>query len=311
MILFLLLIAGLVFLGGPGLIRAGRGHPAHFARNGLAVQLIGFVLVEAGLLLWASPAILDLAGATDLARICRAMLGGLLPPGWQVGVAAGVAALVLAGLAVRGALRARALQRNMRVEALLGDHHIQQDHDLVVLPVDDALAYTVGGRPPQVVISQGLIAAVGQNGLEAVCAHEAVHARHRHHRYLLALAGIGSAFTWYPPARRGARMVRLALERWADEEAGEHTTNGRDNVRRALVSTAFALAGPEVAAFGSADTLMARVRALAAPPPRSSPVWVTAGYLTVWVTGVLAVGVLGWATRMSILAVTNPGLCIV
>lgn len=311
MILFLLLVAGLVFLAAPGLISVGRGHPAHFARNGLAVQLIGFVLVEAGLLLWASPAILDLIGATDLARVCRAMLGGLLPPGWQVGVAAGIASLVLAGLAVRGVRRARALQRNMRVEALLGDHHVQQDHHLVVLPVDDAVAYTVGGGPPQVVISQGLIAAVGPHGLEAVCAHEAVHARHRHHRYLLALAGIGAAFAWYPPARRGARMVRLALERWADEEAGEHTTNGRDSVRRALQSAAFALVGPDVAAFGSADTLVARLRALAAPPPRSSPGWVTAGYLAVWVAGVLAVGVLGWTTRMSILAVTNPGLCIV
>lgn len=106
-------------------------------------------------------------------------------------------------------------------------------------------------------------------------------------------------------------MVRLALERWADEEAGQHTTNGRDRVRRALLSAAFALAGPEVAAFGSADTLMARIRALAAPPPQSSPGWVTAGYLAVWVAGVSAVGVLGWAARMSILAVTNPGLCIV
>lgn len=311
MTLFPILIAGLVFLAAPGLINVGRGHPVHFARNGLAVQLIGFVLVEAGLLLWASPAILDLIGATDLARVCRAMLGGLLPPGWQVGVAAGIAALVLAGLTVRGALQARALQRNMRVEAVLGDHHVRQDHHLVVLPVDDAVAYTVGGRPPQVVISRGLIAAVGQQGVEAVCAHEAVHARHRHHRYLLALAGIGSAFAWYPPARRGTRMVRLALERWADEEAGEHTINGRDSVRRALLSAAFALAGPEVAAFGSADTLVARVRALAAPPPRSSPVWVSTAYVAVWVTGALAVGAMAGATRMSILAVTNPGLCIV
>lgn len=311
MILFLLVGAGLVFVAAPGFIRVSGGHPAHFARNGLAVQLIGFVLVEAGLLLWASPALLDLIGATDLARVCRAMLGGLLPPGWQAGAASGMAALVLAGLAARGVLRARALQRNMRVEALLGDHHVQRDHHLVVLPVDNAVAYTVGGRPPQVVISQGLIEAVGPHGLEAVCAHEATHARHRHHRYLLALVGIGAAFAWYPPAGRAARVIRLSLERWADEEASAHTTNGRDSVRRALLSAAFALVGPDVAAFGSADTLVARVRALTAPPPQSSPGWVTAGYLAVGVAGVVAVGVLGWTTRMSILAVANPGLCIV
>lgn len=106
-------------------------------------------------------------------------------------------------------------------------------------------------------------------------------------------------------------MVRLALERWADEEAGENTTEGRDGVRRALMAAAFRLAGPEVAAFGSADTLEARVRALTGPPPRSSSWLVASGYLAVWVVGLMAAGSLGWAARMSILAVTNPGLCIV
>lgn len=311
MILVLLLTGGLTLLAGPGLLWAGRGHPAHFARNGLAVQLIGFVLVEAGLLLWASPAILDLIGATDFARICRAMLGGLLPPGWPMGIVAGVTALLLPSLAIRATVRIRNQQRSMRVEALLGDHHRRQDHHLVVLPLDGAVAYTVGGRPPQVVISQGLVDAVGPQGVEAVCAHEAVHARYRHHLYLLALGGIGSAFAWFPPAKRGAGMIRHALERWADEEAAEQSTNGREGVRRALVQAAFAQLGPGVAAFGSADTLIARVRALAAPPPQSSPTWVAVGYLTVWVIGTVSVGVLGWATRMSFLAITNPGLCII
>lgn len=309
--ILLLLLAGLALLAAPGLIRSGRGHPAHPARNGLALLLIGFALVEAGLLLWAAPALLDLVGATNLARVCRRMLGGLVPGGWETGVAAGVVALGLAGYAARGLVRARALQRSMRVESLLGDHHRHPDHHLVVLPVGDLVAYTVGGRPPQVVLSEGLLAAVGPDGVEAVCAHEKVHARHRHHRYLLALAGIGSAFAWYPPVGRGTVMVRLAMERWADEEAGESTSEGREGVRRALVAAAFRLIGPEVAAFGSADTLAARLRALAAPPPKSSPLWVTAGYLAVSAAGIMAAGSLGWAARMSILAVANPGLCVV
>lgn len=307
----LLIVSGLVLLAAPGLIRLGRGHPAHLARNGLALQVIGFILFEAGLLLWAAPALLDLVGATDLARVCRRMLGGLLPGGWETGAAAGVAALGLAALAARGVLRAVDLQRRMRVEPLLGRHHLHRDHHLVVLPVGDLVAYTVGGQSPQVVISEGLIAAVGPEGVEAVCAHERVHARHRHHRFLLALAGIGTAFAWYPPARRGVLLVRLALERWADEEAGESTRYGREGVRRALLAAASALVVPEVAAFGSADTLAARVGALADPPPRSSPMWVATGYLVVWVVGVLASGSLGWAARMSILAVVNPGLCVV
>lgn len=305
------LLAGLALVAGPGLIRLGRGHPAHMARNGLAVQLIGFALVEAGLLLWAAPALLDLVGATDLARVCRRMLGGLVPGGWETGVAAGVGAVALAGLAARGILRARAVQGSMRLGRLLGNHHLNDDHHLVVLPVDEPIAYTVGGRPPQVVISQGLLAAVGPRGAEAVCAHEIVHARHRHHRYVVALAGIESAFAWYPLAKQGAVMVRLALERWADEEAGECTDEGREGVRRALLAAAFKIVGRDVAAFGSADTWATRVRALDEPPPRAFPGWVAAAYLAVSVAGVLAVGSLGWAARMSILAVTNPGLCIV
>lgn len=305
------LLSGLALLSIPGLVRSGRWHPAHVARLGLAVLLIGFILVEAGLLLWAAPALLDLVGAADLARVCRRMLGGLVPDGWEIGTAAGSAAVGLSLLAVRGVVRVGALQRSLRVEALLGDHQQGVDHHLVVLPVPDLVAYTVGGRPPQVVISDGLVAAVGPEGVEAVCAHERVHARHRHHRYLLALAGIGLAFAWYPPARRSTAAVGLALERWADEGAGESTIEGRDGVRRALLAAAFRLVGPEVAAFGSADTLAARLRALAAPPPRSSAPWVTVGYLAVWGAGMMAAGSLTWAARMSILAVTNPGLCIV
>ena len=306
----LLLLAGLLLLACPHLMLRLRAHPAHLARHALALPLIGFALVEAGLLLWAAPALLDLVGATDLAQLCRRMLGGLVPGDWPAGAAAGVVAVVLAVVAVRGARRASRVQRAMRVEPWLGTHDHRDDHHLVVIPTERLVAYSVPGQQPQVVMSEGLVDAVGQAGVEAVCAHEMVHVRYHHHRYLVVLAGIVSALRWYPPAVRGVAMVRLALERWADEEAGESTREGRQGVRRALLAATLTQVGPDVAAFGPADTVVARLRALSNPPPRSSPRIVAAGYFLVWLAGGTAAVSLGWASGMAILAVANPGLCV-
>lgn len=306
----LLIIGGLLLLAAPGLVRVRGGHPAHWARNALGVLLTGFALVVAGLLLWAAPALLDLVGATDLARVCRRMLGGLALGGWPMGVAAGSMAVVLAGLGIRGAWRVRMIQRRMRVEPWLGVHDRRADHDLVVVPTDALLAYAVGGRPPQVVVSQGLFDTVDGELAEAICAHEEVHARYRHAGYIAALSATTAAFSWFPPARLAVSKIRLALERWADEEAGEVAPRGRQGVRSALLEVALTGLDPEVSYFGSVDTISERAQALSDPPPRPSRLWVATGYVTVWAAALVATASLAWATGMSILAVTNPGLCV-
>ncbi|MGH8925633.1 MAG: M56 family metallopeptidase [Acidimicrobiia bacterium] len=304
-----LLIGGFLLLAAPGLLSTPRGHPAHWARNFLVLQLVGFVLVEVGLLLWATPALLDLVGATDLAQVCRLMIGGV-PGGWEAGAAAGIAALALATLAARGAWRIGAAQRRLRVESWLGVHHCHPDHELVLLPVSQPVAYTVGGRPPQVVLSKGLIEAIGPEDTEAVHAHEVVHARRAHHRFLLAVGAVEAAFGWYPLVTRGVRMLRLALERWADEEAGKVTVAGRVGVRRALLAVTMVQLGSELAGFGAAETVAERARALLKPPPRSRMAFVAAGYLAVWSVALAALGSLAWATGMSLQAAATPGLCV-
>ncbi|MPZ51365.1 MAG: M48 family metalloprotease [Acidimicrobiia bacterium] len=306
----LLIISGLVLLSVPGLVSVRKGHPAHWTRNALAVLLTGFALVVAGLLLWAAPAWLDLLGATELARVCRRMLGGLAPGGWQAGATAGIVVVVLAGMGFGGAWRVRRIQRRMRVESWLGVHERRGDHDLVVVPTADLLAYAVGGRPPQVVVSQGLLDRIDGELTEAVCAHEVVHARYGHDGFIAALAAVAAAFAWFPPTRWGVANVRLALERWADEEAGAVAPTGRQGVRSALLEVAWAGLGPEVASFGPVDTISERAEALSDPPPRPSRLRVVTGYVAVWVAALVATGSLAWATGMSILAVTNPGLCV-
>jgi beta-lactamase regulating signal transducer with metallopeptidase domain len=238
------------------------------------------------------------------------MLGGLVPGDWGSGAGAGVASMALLVLAFRGVRRVKATQRRLRVSSVLGSHHCRGDHDLVQLPTAEVVAYTVGGRRPQVVLSQGLLEAVGPAGVDAVCAHERVHVRYGHHRYLMVLAGIAAAFRWYLPAGRGAAMVRFGLERWADEEAGRFSPRGRLGLRNALLAAAFQPVVAEATGFGSADTVAARVRALTGPPPTSPRGLVAVGYAVIGLAGLTAVILLTWATRMSVLALTNPGLCV-
>lgn len=309
----LIIVGGMLLLGAPGWASgmSKRGHPADWARQGLALQLTGLALVEAGLLLWATPALLDLMGAADLGLICRRMLGGLLPGGWPIGTGAGILALTVVWLAVRGSWRVMAAQRRLRVERWLGIHHRREDFALVVVPTGELVAYTVAGRPPQVVLSHGLLQTVDFAVVEAIIAHEAVHVRRRHYRFLRAVGAVEAAFGWYRPAARGSQLIRFMLERWSDEEAAMTSSIGREGLRRALVEVAIMPVVSELTGFGAVDTITERARALSKPASRSSLAWSASSYVMVSLGAVLAAGSLGWATWMSILGVANPGLCVV
>ncbi|MBA2337859.1 MAG: M56 family metallopeptidase [Acidimicrobiia bacterium] len=312
MIIMALLGAGLIAVGLPGLARrpGGRVGPACWARSALAVQLTGLVVFEAALALWAAPALLDLAGATDLATVCRRMIG--TGPGGAVGgVAAAMLALILAAAGGAGWWSVVRTQRRLRIEHCVGGHYTRNGCELVVLPSPIPAAYTVGGRPPQVVLTQGLVDRVGAAGLEAVWAHESVHANRAHHRYLAGTAATNAAFRWYPPASRAGRLIRLALERWADEDAAATLSGGRATILETLLTVTTRSPTPQVAAFGAAETIAARIHALAAPPPDQPPIWRILGYV---LAGTLVLALLAptlWTGGMSILALTNPGLCLV
>ncbi len=309
----LIILSGMLLLAAPGWVSglSRRGHPAHWARQGLVLQLTGLALVEAGLLLWATPALLELIGAADLALICRRMLGGWLPSGWLSSAGAGLLAVAVVWLAACGSWRVMAAQRRLRVERWLGAHHHREDFDLVVVPTGELVAYTVAGRPPQVVLSRGLLQAVDSEAVEAITAHEAVHVRRRHYRFLLAIGAVEAAFGWYRPAARGVNLIRFMLERWSDEEAAVTSSTGRDGLRRALVVVAMTPVATELTGFGAVDTITERARALSRPAFRSSLVGSAASYVAVSLGAAASIGWLAWATWMSILAVANPGLCVV
>lgn len=306
----LLIGAGFLLLAVPAMPLAKRSEPALQARSLTAILITGFVLLESALLLWATPALMDLIGATDLARICRRMLGGFIPGGTASGVIALIVALVLAAVTIVGVLNVRSVQRAVASRLVFSENAGSLGRDIAVLPVSRPIAFLSGGSQARVVISQGLIDTLSSEDLEAVLAHERSHARHRHDLYLLALGGIRAGFGWMPWISGGVERVRLSLERWADEDAAVSLSDDRQRVKSALVATVSQMVGVEVPAFGSAATIVDRVEALESAPPRSSVVERIAWLGLVSAVGLVAVVALSWSTSMSVLALTNPGLCI-
>jgi hypothetical protein len=215
------------------------------------------------------PLALQAAGAHGFAHAChRSVTAGLpVPPG-----AGWVAALALAASVVRSVAtrrRSAAALGRLRVEPWLGRHRVEAGVDVVELPCAERLAYAVPGRPDQVVVSDGLLRALDDEEARAVLRHERAHLRHRHHDALTLARDLEAWLGWFRPARTSVATLRLAVERWADEDAGSASADARPAVRRALVKTVALAVGP-VPTFTDACTIAARLDALATTPPAPS-----------------------------------------
>lgn len=131
-------------------------------------------------------------------------------------------------------------------------------------------AYAVGGVVGQVVVTTGMLDLLGPTERRVLLAHERSHLRHRHNRYL-TLARVAAAAV--PPLGFFTRRLRLAVERWADEDAvldvgGDRRLVARTVLRAALARTDYD--GRAVLALGSVG-VRARVDALLRPAP--DPSW--------------------------------------
>jgi Zn-dependent protease with chaperone function len=292
-----LLLAALALLSFPGLARplGRRLNPSEWARLGTVVLGGGALALEAGLVILAAPTALHSLGVSGMAAACRRMMGGLAPGGAVAGWVATAGAVAGPAMAWRGLARARATHRRMRAEPWLGSHRHCGSCDLVVLQSDKVLAVSVAGPPHQVVLTTALMTSLTPEQLAAVVRHEHAHLVHRHQRLLVALAVVDASIGWFPPVRASTAAVRLALERWADEDAAGASVEGRRAVRDALLGVAAAMAVvPEVAAFSSGiESLVERAKALqadAAPPGRPARVAVWSPTLGLAVLNVLSLG---------------------
>lgn len=137
------------------------------------------------------------------------------------------------------------------------------------LETDVPIAVAVPGRHGGVLLSRGLLVGLTPEELHVVFQHETSHLRHRHHRYLAAGA-LGAALL--PPLRPLRERLRLAVERWADEDAAE-AVGDRAFVARTIAKVALAhppVPGP-AAAFAESGVVQ-RVEALLGTPPAKNAV---------------------------------------
>lgn len=158
---------------------------------------------------------------------------------------------------------------------------------LVVLPTASVDAYSVPGRPGRVVVTRGLVRTLGPGERRAVLAHEHSHLAHRHHLHVIAGAVAAAA---NPLLARIPAALRLATERWADEDAAGACD--RSTVRAALsivASSASVARRPALAMSIASTAITERVRALQSSPPQPRLLLVATGVALVLATVTTAV----------------------
>ena len=228
-------------------------------------------MIEVGLLLYAAPTVLQAIGVPGLAELCQHMLNALVPGGTILGwIGAGAAVTVSGGIAI-GIVQSRRVAGAVRVESALGEHHSMSSCDLVVLPMDSAIAVSVAGSPPQIVVSDGLVRMLSDDEFAAVIRHETAHLDHRHQRFLTLASAIEHGLWWVPLIRRSTHALRSGIERWADEEAIAALPGGREYLRRALVKVTSSFVHPALPAFSGVETLVERLSALQEDRQRPTP----------------------------------------
>ena len=233
--------------------------PVELTRYNAVTMSSGVVLLFVALVVCASPAIIALGGGSMLDR-------HFFPGDTVVGWFSATAASMLIVTMVIGYRRVRRVDAGLRIERSIGDHFELTGYELVVLGIPQPLAYAIGGRQPQIVISDGLLAQLSVPELVSVVEHEAAHIS-LHHRFHLTLIGmIEPAAAWFLPVRRLVEAFRFALEHAADSR-----TSDRSATRRALLVVSGAPTVAGVAAF-TAGSVVDRLDALVAQdtPPRAS-----------------------------------------
>jgi hypothetical protein len=232
----------------------------------VAALATGFVLAVAGVLVLAQ---IPLVAA--LGHWSAGVVGAALPVPAAVG---GLAAITVCGLLAAALRRAALAGRDLVLSAVACRRLGPAVAGLVVVDDDEPEAYALPGFGGRVVVSTAMLRALPADERRVLLAHEAAHLNGRHHLWVQA-AEVAAAAN--PLLRPGARAVRAAVERWADEvaaaEVGDRTLAARALARAGLARAAgrrdVPLPGVALAGAGARGGVADRARALlAGPPPR-------------------------------------------
>ena len=230
---------------------------------GCSVAAVALLLVEAAGH-WDSP---DAVLVTCLERL-RAILVG--HAGWPARIVATVAVAIAVGSLIAVVIRlSRALGR-MRTHTfahadavrLVGRSH---GSDVVVIEASEPAAYCVAGRPPAIVVTSAALAALDENQLAAVVAHERAHLDGRHAYIVAATRGLTAALPTCGLFASAASHVSSLLEMCADDAAA------RRHGRQPLLAGLLTLSGATAPAHGLAAAgiaVLARAERLSKPPRR-------------------------------------------
>jgi hypothetical protein len=194
--------------------------------------------------------------------------------------------------------------------AVAGGERLDVDGAHPVYQLDDerVFACVAGTMRPVVVVSRGMCAALDDEQLEVVLAHEQAHATRHHNLALLATRVAERALFFVPGAKAAGRSIRQALETIADDAAAARTGDAlavAGAVARVAGLTArgsgarIQAAGSTLSAFAHEDLAVERVERLLfhRPQPRSRLRLASAAAAIVLL--LLVVGSTGYAIGMS------------
>ncbi len=240
-----------------------------------AVRLLTATMIITSM---ATGLVLAVAGALAVAQIpVVATLGRwsvrVLATGSPVPVAAGALATVTVSGLLLAALRRAALSgRDLVLAALACQRLGHSTAGLVIVDRQEPDAYAIPGLGGRVVVSTAMLRALPAAERRVLLAHETAHLTHRHHLWVHA-ADLAAAAD--PLLRPGARAVRVAVERWADEVAAAEVGD-RSLTARALARAGLARAGARRTVTGDAPlrpgaegAVADRARALLRPAPQA------------------------------------------
>lgn len=271
----LLLYGALVAAVGPPVLR-------RLTRSGTAPRLgvLAWVVTVAGALLaWTSAAALFVVEfatvwrhSDEAIRACYAVFGMPVHPydhpagrvvTFALALLVAVAAGALGWRSVRMLLRMRRRTRaHARAVRMVGRR--MPGLPAVVLDAPQPQAYAVPGRPDTIVVTTGALAALTDDQLAAVLAHERAHLSGRHGVLSAALTGIAAMAPSVGVLRHGSAEVGRLLEMCADDTAARE--HGREPLLGGLLAIVDAGTRTPAGALGAASTaVLARAQRLASP----------------------------------------------
>lgn len=225
--------------------------PVELTRYNAVTMTSGLTFLLIALVLCAVPIVASIGGGSVISR-------HFFPGGAAIGWVSALGASVLLITLLVGVRRAWRVESRLLVEPDIGEHYHHGTHELVVLDLAEPLAYAIGGRTPQVVITTGLADLLSDSEIVSVVEHEVAHIDLDHRPHLILVGMLKPLASVFGPVRRLMEAALLALETAADSK-----TSDSRSTRSALLKLSGVPATPGIAAFTAGD-VVARLDALAA-----------------------------------------------